>query len=533
MAVIGLLIGDTIALFNPSPQSRNDFMWTAMLLLTGFSLLSLVGTLFVEKKVNNKLFSIKNSLLYLTKDNYFADKYLATKKVIKDPFIELDDVLFQMREYFVEYEQLINKKYQILNQREKMRALDHLSTSIAHEINNPLAGILGHAQLAKSKAVALPLQKHLDIIEKEIRKVKDFTRDLLKFSKNIPLDCKEMNINQVILETIDLMEIQLKDKNIQVRKNLTSKEDALIDALQIQQVFVNIINNAIYAMERSEERILTVYTEDVKNGVRIQISDTGVGVSKGIENKIFEPFFTTKKPQEGKGLGLSVCFGLIKGHKGNIHLKSKTIKGSTFVIDLPYPENLRHQENTLSEDTASFKPSGLEQESSLIGENRTPSQEVASLVNKPVDQIEKSEPSVFYKKTLEDIKTSFPEDKKHDAVSDLQEKLKASNQLPKVKAKSPDMDGLDLDVSLHKSLSQPLKIDPLAAHQGSGTKMVYKGLDQTEPKEGIDLQLDKDLMQEELPNEEKANFFIDKHAIVNKKRVEFKVKIRPSKIKDK
>ena len=573
---MGLVIGESITIFSPSPQSRNDFMLMAMILLTGFALIALAATLFVEKKVNDKLLSIKHTLLYLTKDNYFADKYLAKRKIIKEPFAELADLLFQMREYFVEYEQSINKKYRTLNQREKMKALDHLSTSIAHEINNPLAGILGHAQLAKGKSVDLPLQKHLDIIEREIRKVKDFTRDLTRFSKSTPLSCKTININKIILETIGLMEKQLKDKNVQVQKRLTSNQDVYIDAIQLQQVFVNLIDNAIYAMERCQKRILTIHTEDANHGMHIRISDTGIGIPESLRNRIFEPFFTTKESQEGKGLGLSICFGIIRGHKGNIHLESETNRGSTFVIDLPYPENIENQEEMTSQNLVSEEPTNLQQKTPSVVESTTAlqSKQMGSIINKPADRMEETKSSVLSKKTLADIKNPFQGDKKNSTISDLQKKLKVPDGIPKVA--SLQIDKIDLDLSLHESTSKtlkesqatdkqkasddvpkmaPLQMDNIdiglslhkptsqtleesqATDKKNDTIMIHKTSAEKELKKEVDLQLNGDIEKQKLTNEEaneeKDNFFINKHDIVNKKKVEFKVKIRPPKIKEK
>ena len=237
-----------------------------------------------------------------------------------------------------------------------MTALSHFSTAVAHEINNPLAGILGHAQLAKGKSADLPVQNHLDIIEKEIRKIKEFIRDLMRFSKNMPSDYKSLNVKQVILEIIDLMEPQLTNKGIQVQKHLTSTQEIQADPMQLQQVLVNLINNAIYAMERSHQKILTIHTEDLKDSIRIQVQDTGVGIPPDIKDKIFEPFFTTKTSQEEKGLGLAICFGIIKGHRGALSLESKVNKGTTFTIDLPcqIPLDIQHQQTKNTQNSSSL-----------------------------------------------------------------------------------------------------------------------------------------------------------------------------------
>lgn len=352
---MGLLVWQFIILFDPNLQLKNDFILIAGILLLGFFLVSLTSVLFIERKINKNFSFIKDSLLHLIEN---AIDHNSTRKK-QSLWQEITTILPQIKNHLIEdrrLRQLIDKEKQELAQKEKMEALSHFSTAVAHEINNPLAGILGHAQLAKGKSADLPVQNHLDIIEKEIRKIKEFIRELMRFSKNIPSDYRSLNVKQVILEIIDLMEPQLTNKGIQVQKHLISTQEIQADPIQLQQVLINLINNAIYAMERSHQKTLIIHTEDLKDNIRIQVHDTGIGISSDIKDKIFEPFFTTKTSQEEKGLGLAICFGIIKGHRGTLSLESEVNKGTTFTIDLPYQisSDIQHQQTKTAQNLSSL-----------------------------------------------------------------------------------------------------------------------------------------------------------------------------------
>ena len=351
ISVIGLLVWQAVMLsyqhIDEVIPFRNDFLLTALVLIVGFFLVALTSTSYVEKKINKSLSSIKNILLQIVVGDDLPEQVL--EKTPKD----IAQMFLQIKQQLADREKLINQKAKNSIQQEKMEALSHLSASAAHEINNPLAAILGHAQIAKSKSQNLAVHNHLNIIEKEIRKIKDFVRNLMRFSRNTPTDYTPLNIKKVILESIDLMQHELAGKGIQIEKELLSTQEIYGDANKLQQIFINLMHNAIFAMEKSPEKVLSIHTQDANDRVHIEVKDTGVGMSLDVQEKIFEPFFTTKA--DGKGLGLSISFGIIKGHGGQLSVDSHPQQGTCFTIDLPcqIPTQVMETRSSLDENVIS------------------------------------------------------------------------------------------------------------------------------------------------------------------------------------
>ncbi len=227
-----------------------------------------------------------------------------------------------------------------LIQSGKLSGIGQLAAGVAHEINNPLANILGFTQLLLRDMPAHQLEKREDFlkIEKSAIRCKRIIESLLKFSHQTDFELLPTNINQVIEDTLQLVGHQLDISGIKVTTNLQNGfPKILVDASQIQQVMVNIILNAIDAMPKGGElKIETCLTID---HISVKISDTGRGISPEDQGKIFEPFFTTKEVGSGVGLGLSIAYGIISKHKGAIKVMSKIGKGTTFEILLPTKEN--------------------------------------------------------------------------------------------------------------------------------------------------------------------------------------------------
>ncbi len=253
----------------------------------------------------------------------------------KDEVGELAGSIDQMKGSLKERDELLDAQKQALIQSEKMGAFGQLSAGIAHEVKNPLAGILGHAQLAKGKIDAPDIKKHLEVIEKETRRTKEIIENLMKFARAEKADLIPTDLKETVSATCDLVDHQLGLMGVRIYKELQDVPQVNANANQLQQVFLNIMMNAGHAMEKAEKKELYVYTEHVGDLVRIRIQDTGSGIPKEIKEKIFEPFFTTKPAGKGTGLGLSVSFGIIRDHKGKIYIESEMGEGTTFFIDLP------------------------------------------------------------------------------------------------------------------------------------------------------------------------------------------------------
>lgn len=224
-----------------------------------------------------------------------------------------------------------------LVQSEKMAAFGQLGAGIAHEVKNPLAGILACAQLAADEVeVGSTVHDDLKLIEKESNRCKEIIESLLKFARHEKTEVNQTNLNEVIEDSIAIVNHQLAMNEVTVEQNLIETlPDVMANANQLQQVFMNLLINAQQAMSGSPG-VVRVHSACKKPGtIELRFEDTGPGIPEEIRNKIFEPFFTTKPTGQGTGLGLSVSYGIIRDHHGEIHCESTPGEGTTFVLELP------------------------------------------------------------------------------------------------------------------------------------------------------------------------------------------------------
>ncbi len=218
----------------------------------------------------------------------------------------------------------------------KMAALGELAAGVAHEINNPLTGVLTFSSLMLKKVDENnPWKKDLENIVQQTTRCRNIVRGLLDFARQRKPDKKGWDIHTLIDRTVTLVENQAPFQNIKIVKKFRTDMPMLnVDADQIQQVFMNILINAADAMA-GNGGTLTVKT-DVRDGmVEVSFTDTGSGMSKEHLSKVFTPFFTTKETGKGTGLGLAISYGIIQSHSGDIEAESEVGKGSTFRIRLP------------------------------------------------------------------------------------------------------------------------------------------------------------------------------------------------------
>lgn len=218
---------------------------------------------------------------------------------------------------------------------ERLAFVGELSAGIAHELNEPLARILGFAQLIK-KTGSLTDQQGEDI--ERIIKASLYTREVIKklmlFSRQMPRQLSTVNLNEVIDNILYFIDVRFQSSGINIIKQLDSRLSRIeADEVQMSQVLVNLITNAVHAMPKGGDIVVT--TRNKGKRVLLTLRDTGSGMSKDVADKIFEPFFTTKPAGQGTGLGLSVVQGIINSHHGKIAVKSAPGKGSTFEIILP------------------------------------------------------------------------------------------------------------------------------------------------------------------------------------------------------
>lgn len=232
-----------------------------------------------------------------------------------------------------------NKKLMIYSKEliksEKMASLLFFVRGISHELNNPLAGIVGFSELLLSKAAPEdPNRDDLEEIRKCAYRVKDTVSKLAKFCSKEQQKTKPVNINEIIMEVLEYFQPQAESMGIEVVKDLYA--DKLIvkgAAVDLQQAFMALLVNARDAMPSGGK--LKISTIKNQEWIRITFEDTGIGIKDEDMEKIFSPFFTTRRDGKKSGLGLALTYGIVKESQGEIHVSSQVNKGSTFTISLP------------------------------------------------------------------------------------------------------------------------------------------------------------------------------------------------------
>jgi len=234
-------------------------------------------------------------------------------------------------------EQALKDLYEQLVQSEKMAAFGSLGAGIAHEVKNPLAGILGITQLSlRGVEGGHPLQKNLLIIEKETKRCKNIIENLLKFARQEKVEFEAVDIPQVVADAVAIVDHQLGINNVKVEQELEAGLPGCRgNANQLQQVLMNLMINAQQAMAGSSGTLRISAKQGESGAVELRVSDTGPGIAQEIQDRIFDPFFTTKPAGQGTGLGLSISYGIVKEHGGEIRLESGLGVGTTFIITLP------------------------------------------------------------------------------------------------------------------------------------------------------------------------------------------------------
>jgi two-component system, NtrC family, sensor kinase len=227
-----------------------------------------------------------------------------------------------------------------LIQSEKLASLGKLAAGVAHEINNPLGGILIYSHLLLEDMNKSDVHyENLKKIVKETTRCKDIVKGLLDFARPKEPETTAVNVNDVAENALSIVESQALFQNINIQKEyMAAPPKITADASQLHQVFINIILNAAEAMQGSGTLTIRTFLDKEKKNIHIQFSDTGPGIDKEIKPRLFEPFFTTKEVGKGTGLGLAISYSLIRKHQGTIEVESQEGDGSTFTVRLPIPE---------------------------------------------------------------------------------------------------------------------------------------------------------------------------------------------------
>lgn len=231
------------------------------------------------------------------------------------------------------------KMQQQLMIADRLASMGQLVAGIAHEINNPLTGVVGFSELVLKNHLADDVREDLEIVNKEAKRAAGVIRELLTFVRNQKTDKVPEDISILVQEVLQLRSYHQSVNNIEVETQFMSDlPQVIVNAPQMKQVFMNLVINAEQAMIEANGRgKLKVATENSGPMVRISFSDDGLGISDVNMKKLFSPFFTTKDVGQGTGLGLVVCQGIVTEHGGRIYARSKLGKGASFFVELPIP----------------------------------------------------------------------------------------------------------------------------------------------------------------------------------------------------
>jgi len=220
-------------------------------------------------------------------------------------------------------------------QTEKLVSLGQLAAGAAHEINNPLAAILGFSDLLADDETLSPKARSTAAkIRDQARRTKTLVGNLLSFARQVPQERTLLDINTVVTNSVQLRSLDLRSSTVRIELQLESVLPGVRgDSNQLMQVFFNLISNAIDAMEAHQGGVLTIRTLRDRGNVVILFSDTGPGIKE--PHRVFDPFYTTKPVGKGTGLGLSICFGIVQEHYGKILCYNRQEGGAVFRVELP------------------------------------------------------------------------------------------------------------------------------------------------------------------------------------------------------
>lgn len=233
------------------------------------------------------------------------------------------------------YQSLRLAQAQLL-QSEKMAAVGQLISGVAHELNNPLTAILGYTQLLKSEAIANTRgSDYLEKLNKQAQRTHRIVQNLLSFSRQQKPERTSVQVNQILDDTLTLREYDVKANLVRIHREFDPNLPAISgDFHQLQQVFLNIMNNAVdAAAEKGDAGEIWIRTRTEGNRLCVEFTDNGAGVRD--PHRVFDPFYTTKPVGKGTGLGLSICYGIIKEHGGEVQVRNSPPLGATFTIHMP------------------------------------------------------------------------------------------------------------------------------------------------------------------------------------------------------
>lgn len=306
----------------------------AQLVFTGIAMVAIVAILamVIARRLSGPIEHLSRAVEAVGAGNFDVSVKAGSRDEVAQLAASFNTMAVNLRER----ETRLREAHAQLLHSEKMAAIGQLSAGLAHEVKNPLAGILGYAQLTR-RSLNDPdvITKNLDVIERETRRCTDIISNLMRFARQETGERAVTDINVAVSRAIALVDHQLGLHKVRIETELHSGLSPVsCNANQLQQVVMNLLINAQQIMEPAGGTV-HVRTRMSESDVIIEVDDTGPGVPPELRTRIFEPFFTTKQAGKGTGLGLSVSYGLIRDHGGDIRVSDAPSGGARFTISLP------------------------------------------------------------------------------------------------------------------------------------------------------------------------------------------------------
>jgi signal transduction histidine kinase len=258
----------------------------------------------------------------------------ATLRVFSYPILDEKRNLVSVIEYVRDITEEQRLQEQLI-QSEKLAGIGILASGVAHEINNPLSGIIGMAEISLEEEDASKNRNYLMDILSCSQRISEIVKGLRTYSRIArKREQRLVDINEVLEESLKMCRLATKTNQVEVIKRFQPLEKVEANLGELQQVFTNLITNAFQAMNGKGGR-LTLSTRSLKDAVEAKVSDNGMGIPQKYLNQIFDPFFTTKTLGEGTGLGLNIVYRIVTKYEGTIDVESKENVGTTFTIKFP------------------------------------------------------------------------------------------------------------------------------------------------------------------------------------------------------
>ncbi|MDH4205049.1 MAG: ATP-binding protein [Desulfobacteraceae bacterium] len=289
-------------------------------------ILSVLIALFLVFNVNRPLKTIENAITKIASGDFNNIPEIKTGDEFESLVVSLNNMIDELE-----------KRSKQLIQAQKLASLGRLTSGVAHELNNPLNNISTSIQILIEEIEEDDLEYKKELLigaEKEVERGKEIVRSLLEFARERTLTLKQVNFKDLVDSAIKHVKSEIPD-NIHLRSEVPDNILATV-GLRIRSVIINLITNAVHAMKDGGEITIKAKNEFDRQGFSFQVIDTGEGIPQNIITKIFDPFFTTKEVGKGSGLGLSITYGIMEQHSGNISVSSEVGKGTTFTCFLPF-----------------------------------------------------------------------------------------------------------------------------------------------------------------------------------------------------